>query len=96
MQIQKISLEKYQQTELEVKAREAKTGFKINLTAYAAINTLLAIVNMLTLPSFPWFVFPLCGWGIGVTIHYIFGVRLLGKLIKSEQTKIEQAATKAN
>jgi hypothetical protein len=96
MQTQKISLEKYQQTELEVKAREAKTGFKINLTAYAAINTLLAIVNMLTLPSFLWFVFPLSGWGIGLTMHYIFGVHLFSKIVKAEQAKIEQAAIKAN
>ncbi len=96
MQTQKISLEKYQQTEIEMKASQAKKGFKINLIAYAAVNSVLATVNMLTLPSFPWFVFPLCGWGIGLTMHYIFGVRLLSKLLRAEQARIEQAAAKAN
>ncbi len=96
MQTQRISLEKYQQTELKMKASQAKKGFKINLTAYAAVNSLLITVNMLTLPAFPWFVFPLCGWGFGLTMHYVFGVRLLSKLVRAEQAKIEQAATKVN
>jgi len=96
MQTQKISLEKYQQTELKIKAKQAKKGFKINLTAYVAVNSLLITINMLTLPSFLWFVFPLSGWGIGLTMHYIFGVHLFSKIVKAEQAKIEQAAIKAN
>jgi hypothetical protein len=90
MQTQKITSEKYRQTELELKASQAKTGFKINLSAYAVVNSLLITINMLTVPEFPWFVFPLCGWGFGVTMHYIFGVRQLSKQVKEEQ------ATKTN
>jgi len=66
-------------TTLEQQAFEAKKGFKINLTAYAVVNSMLVTINMLTVPQFPWFLFPMCGWGFGLTMHYIFGVRQLGK-----------------
>ncbi len=84
MQNQKIS-QTQTQTPLQKQANEAKTGFKINLTAYAVVNSALVTINMLTVPQFPWFLFPLCGWGFGVSMHYIFGVRLLGKKAKEEQ-----------
>jgi hypothetical protein len=76
---------KIEQTPLELQASDAKKGFKINLTAYAVVNSVLITINMLTLPLFPWFLFPLFGWGFGVTMHYIFGVRLLGKKAKAER-----------
>ena len=83
---------KTEQNLFEKQAFEAKKGFKINLTAYAAINSMLATINMLTVPQFPWFLFPLCGWGFGLTMHYIFGVRLLGKKAKAEQALLQGQA----
>jgi hypothetical protein len=66
MQIKKINQTKIEQTPLEQEAQQAKKGFKINLTAYTAINSMLVTINMLTVPQFPWFLFPLCGWGFGL------------------------------
>jgi hypothetical protein len=91
MQTQKISLEKYQQTEIEIKASQAKKGFKINLAAYTVVNSLLVTINLMVASVFPWCIFPLIGWGIGITMHYIFGVRLIRKELRAEQEKIEQA-----
>ncbi len=85
MQNQKITQTKIEQTPLEKQAYEAKKGFKINLTAYAVVNSALVTINLLTVPQFPWFLFPMCGWGFGVTMHYIFGVRLLGKKVKAQK-----------
>lgn len=85
MQNQKITQTKIEQSPLEKQAYEAKKGFKINLTAYAAVNSMLVTINLLTVPQFPWFLFPMCGWGFGVTMHYIFGVRLLGKKVKAQK-----------
>jgi uncharacterized protein YlaN (UPF0358 family) len=83
MENKKITQTKNQQTQIELK--EAKKGFKINLSAYTVVNTILVTINMLTLPQFPWFLFPLCGWGFGLSMHYIFGVRLPSKKAKAEQ-----------
>lgn len=78
MQTQKI-------TQIELNAQEAKKGFKINLTAYTVVNSMLVTINMLTVPSFPWFLFPLCGWGFGLSMHYYFGVRKLGREAKAQK-----------
>ena len=72
-------------SKIELDAQDAKKGFKVNLAAYAVINSMLVTINMLTVPSFPWFLFPLCGWGFGLSMHYIFGVRRLGKEAKAQK-----------
>ena len=89
MNTQKITQTKIEQTPLEQEAHQAKKGFKINLTAYAMVNSVLVTINMLTVPQFPWFLFPLCGWGFGLTMHYNFGVRLLVKQVKAQKQMME-------
>jgi 2TM domain len=84
----KLSQTKTEKTPLEIEAFQAKKGFIINLTAYAVVNSMLVTINMLTVPQFTWFVFPLCGWGFGLTMHYVFGVRLLGKRAKAEKQMV--------
>jgi hypothetical protein len=89
MQTQKINQTKTQKTPLEQEAYQTKKGFKINLTAYAVVNSVLVTTNLLTVPQSPWFLFPLCGWGFGLTMHYNFGVRLLGKQVKAQKQMME-------
>ncbi len=84
MNNQKISQTKIEQTPLEKQAYEAKKGFKINITAYAVVNSMLVAINMLTIPHYPWFLYPLSIWGFGVTIHYILGVRRLDNKVKAK------------
>jgi hypothetical protein len=54
---------------------EPRTGFRIHLAVYVAVQLLLVATWALTsswddgLP-FPWFIFPLLGWGIGLAAHY--------------------------
>ncbi len=51
------------------KLAEERVGFKIHLILYLAINAFLVVINLITSPSFPWALFPLGGWGIGVLSH---------------------------
>lgn len=51
------------------KLAKKRVGFKIHLILYLAINAFLVTVNLITSPSFPWALFPLGGWGIGVLSH---------------------------
>ena len=87
-------LANYQRAYREFKATESKKGFRINLAAYLIVNSILTTVNMLVVPGFPWFIFPIIGWGIGLTMHYTFGVRYLQKLIDREETAIEKITRK--
>jgi hypothetical protein len=57
----------------EAKKRvEAKWGFYSNLIAYVVVNTILIIIWAFPAGGgYPWFLWPLGGWGIGLIMHYI-------------------------
>lgn len=75
---QKISQTKIEHTPLEQQTKEAKNGFKVHVGVTVAVSSLLVAINMLTVPQFPWFVFPTCGMSIGVIVHYL-GIRSFRK-----------------
>jgi hypothetical protein len=54
---------------------EGKFGFYIHLAAYAVVNSLIILSwwfsGAVYVWIFPWFVFPLFGWGAGVLVHYV-------------------------
>ena len=80
MNTQKITQTKIEQTPLELESKEARKGFKVHVGVTVAVSGLLVTINMLTVPQFPWFVFPLCGMSIGVMAHY-FGLRSQSKKV---------------
>ena len=57
----------------------AEAGFYAHLVAYLAVIAFLALINLLTSPWYPWFLWPAFGWGIGLSSHYmgVFGSRAL-------------------
>ena len=76
----------------EAKKRvKAKREFFSHLTAYIAVNILLIIIWALTGAGFPWFLFPLCGWGIGVFFHFMNAFVFITKL---DKTSVEKEAEK--
>ncbi|NUS72635.1 MAG: 2TM domain-containing protein [Corynebacteriales bacterium] len=91
-----VTLDSYLDTELRVSLRESRTGWKIHACIYAVTMVLLIGLNILlvmaTSSDFFWFPFPLFGWGIGLTFHYLFGVRWAEREIRKRQTKIKQLA----
>ena len=46
-----------------------KLGFYIHLTVYVLVNALLLAINLLTTPENLWFLWSLCGWGVGIACH---------------------------
>ncbi|MCX6004651.1 MAG: 2TM domain-containing protein [Chloroflexi bacterium] len=52
-----------------------KKGFFIHLVVYITVNAFLvgvwAMTNGLTNYSFPWFIYPMAGWGIGLIFHFL-------------------------
>jgi hypothetical protein len=52
-----------------------KKGFFIHLIVYITINAFLvgvwAITSGLTNFGYPWFIFPMGGWGIGLIFHFL-------------------------
>ncbi len=60
-----IADKRYQKAKERV---EAIKGFYGNLTAYCIVIPFLMWLNWWT-TSFPWVIFPICGWGFGLLMH---------------------------
>jgi hypothetical protein len=54
----------------ERSARGARTGFRIHATVFVAVQVMLVVVWAATGMGYPWFVYPLFGWGVGLAAHY--------------------------
>jgi len=78
-----------------MRTRSERRGFAIHATIYVLVNAALATINLILVPQFIWFPFPLVGWGFGLTMHYIFGVRRLSETLDREQAKVFGEAPKA-
>jgi uncharacterized membrane protein len=73
---------------------EEKKGFYIHLTVYILVNILLILIWFFTGAGFPWFVFPLGGWGIGILFHFL-GVFVFSRSGGAwEKREIEKEAEK--
>jgi len=46
-----------------------RLAIQIHAAAYVGVNILLVAINLLTNPSYWWFLWPLCSWAIGLTMH---------------------------
>jgi len=58
---------------LAKKRVQARTDFTIHLIVYLGVNALLICLWLfVTGRGFPWFLFPLGGWSIGLVSHYFF------------------------
>ena len=50
---------------------EEKRGFFSHLAAYVVVNIILFLIWFYSSDGFPWFIFPLGGWGIGLLFHFL-------------------------
>jgi hypothetical protein len=91
-----LTADQYREAEFGYTLAESKRGFKIHAAVYAVVMTGLIVLNALLIAftdaDFPWAVFPLIGWGIGLTFHYIYGFRRAGNEIRNRQRKVEAYA----
>jgi hypothetical protein len=92
----KLTAEEYRQAEFGYTLAESRRGFKIHAAVYAIVMTGLIVLNALLIAytdaNFPWAVFPLVGWGIGLTFHYVYGFRRASDEARARQLKVEKYA----
>ena len=87
-----ISLLDYQKTYREMRKEEEKRGFFIHLVIYVLVNAGLATLNLAVVPKVIWFYWPLAGWGIGIVMHYLNGVRWIESDLKKKEAVAEARA----
>ena len=91
-----LTAEEYRQAEFGYTLAESRRGFRIHAAVYAVVITCLIVLNALLIAltdaNFPWVVFPIVGWGIGLTFHYVYGYRRAGSELRSHQSRVEKYA----
>jgi len=87
-----ITIEEYERAEAELRTRKRHTNFYTHATLYALINVLFIIVNIAFFSAYPWFLFPLVLWGIGLLAHYFEAFVWVKSDIKTWEAKVEYRA----
>ena len=91
-----VTAEQYKRAERDLTAAEWRRGWRIPAAIYGIVMTGLVVMNVLvnvtTNAWFYWFPFPLVGWGIGLTMHYIHGVRWAERRLQARQASVERRA----
>lgn len=54
----------------EVWNSTSRTLFRTHATVFLFVNLMLVAIWATTTPGYPWFLWPLFGWGIGLAAHY--------------------------
>lgn len=57
--------------QLAKKRVQDRTGFIVHVAMYAVMNTGCFLIWYLTAASYPWFIWPMLGWGIAIVAHAI-------------------------
>jgi hypothetical protein len=55
--------------ELAKKRVQARMGFFVHVCMYVVMNTGIFAIWALTGQGYPWFMWPMLGWGIGILAH---------------------------
>lgn len=81
------------------KIAEDKAGFQVHFIIYIAVNAFLVALWYITSPPtglvFPWFIFPLFGWGIGVAAHFVSVYRGYGYIQRAAEREFQRMKNKA-
>ena len=67
------------------RAESARSGLTVHGVTYAAVNSLLLLINLLTSSGFLWFLFPLGAWGIGL-LHHFTAARMRAREARDAET----------
>lgn len=87
-----VTLERYKEAYRDAIIRRERKAFTIHALTYAIGNSILISINLLFVPQFLWFVFPLVGWSSGLAIHYYLGVHTALRRIEKDEMVAENIA----
>jgi len=79
-------MQTFTDTQLHERARR-RVEFRTHLIVYVITISTLWIIWMITRQGYPWPIWPMAGWGIGVLFHYLFDYRPSRLLSEEEEYK---------
>ena len=69
----------------------AKLSVYIHTVVFVLVMLLLTAINLMTSPQTLWLQWPLMGWGLGLVLHWVIGMRLADTYRAIEDREIERA-----
>jgi hypothetical protein len=84
-----VTLERYKEAFRDTIIRRERKTFTIHALTYVIGNSILIAINLLFVPQFLWFVFPLVGWSSGLAIHLHLGVHPALRRIEKDEMVAE-------
>lgn len=76
---------------------EARRGFFVHLGVYLVVNAMLVFIWTMTGQEYPWFLWPLGGWGVGILLHclsvFVFS-RGAEEAVEKEYEKLKKGLKK--
>jgi uncharacterized ion transporter superfamily protein YfcC len=70
-----------------------KKDFVTHLCIYIVVNTMLAIIWAITSRGYPWFIWPMLGWGVGLVFHGL-SVFVFDRQGNWERSEVEKEAAR--
>ena len=89
-----ITVQDYQAADRAVAVEESRRGFSIHVVTFVLANAAMVIANLALARGDIWYPYPLLGWGLGLFLHYLFGVRRIGREITKRQATVERRAAR--
>jgi hypothetical protein len=87
-----VTLEDDQRMDRQLEPTRARRGFAIHAIVYGVVLAGLIILSVTLGDVFPWAGLPMAWWGVGLTLHYLYGVRWVDKPMSGRQAQIDQPA----
>ena len=79
-------MEAFTDTQLRELAKK-RVDFRRHLIVYFVMNSMFWIIWYVTGGTYPWPVWPMAGWGVGVIFHYLFDFRSSNLFSEDEEFK---------
>ena len=70
-----------------------KKDFVIHLCVYIVVNAMLVVIWAITNRGYPWFIWPLLGWGVGLVFHGL-SVFVFDRQGSWERAEVEKEAAR--
>jgi len=88
--MERPTLEAYQLAERKAAREEGRRGFLVHASITVVVAIVLVVLNVTIATGFPWSVFAVAGMGIGVFMHWYFGLVRGEELMQRHQQDVER------
>jgi hypothetical protein len=86
-----LTVAQYEAAELDMRQRPTRAGFVVHALIYVLAQAAFVTINLIN-DEFIWFPYVMIGWGFGLLVHYLTGVRWVVIDLRQHQEAVEKRA----